>query len=330
MHGAPAFCQHHPARVHYGRPDNDRGAHNSERVAGPRRPCSLNSRLGTSMSVTLLTLAFAALASAPAPGTPLTIMSYNVRYGTADDGPDAWEHRHTRLAELIRYHDPDVLGVQECLDFQADFIVTALPDRAWIGLGREADGTGEMTAIVYRKSRMLPLESGHFWLSETPGTPGSKSWDSSLPRIATWARFYDRANAREIVLYNTHLDHRGEAARRESARLLATHIGANHPGESVVVTGDFNADAGSSEPWRILAESGLRDTWEMAGEKSGEANTWNGFDTPDPGAARRIDWILTTSDIATRACTIDARSAGGRYPSDHMPVIARIELQTAN
>lgn len=277
----------------------------------------------------LAILAGALIAQSDAPAQPLTVMTYNLRYGTADDGPDAWEHRREMLAGLVKRHDPDVLGTQECLDFQAQYIADTLPGYAWFGLGRQEDGTGEMTAILFKKSRLLPLESGHLWLSETPDLPGSKSWDSSLPRIASWIKFYDRANHQPFYFYNTHFDHRGEVARLESAKLLAARIHALHPGQPVVLTGDFNAAAPSSAPWAALTESGLVDAWDAAAEKSGVANTWNGFAIPEATSARRIDWILTSPAVRIRACAIDAYEENGHFPSDHMPVIARIQLPAA-
>lgn len=277
------------------------------------------------MFIAALIMTLGATTTALAAETPevLTVMSYNVRYGTADDGPDAWDLRRDLLVRTIAKHAPAILGTQECLDFQADYLVEHLPGYAWIGLGREADGGGEMTAVLYNKARLLPIESGHFWLSETPELPGSKSWDSSLPRIATWVKFFDRASARGFYYYNTHFDHRGEVARAESARMLLGPVKRHEP---AILTGDFNAAGGSTEPWKVLTEGGLIDLWDQAGEQRGVANTWNGFAAPVPTQARRIDWILATPGVSALSCEIDAFCEGERFPSDHMPVIARIVL----
>lgn len=264
------------------------------------------------------------------PATPLTVMTFNVRYGTADDGPDAWDLRKDLLVQTVAKHAPAILGTQECLDFQASYIADHLPGYAWIGLGREVDGGGEMTAVIYQKALLLPVESGHFWLSETPDVPGSKSWDSSLPRIATWVKFFDRAGGRYFYYYNTHLDHRGEVARVESARLLLGRIVNPANPLPTILTGDFNASGGSAEPWKVLTTGGLTDLWDHTAEKIGLANTWNGFETPDPAQARRIDWILATPGVSALTCEIDATQEQGRFPSDHMPVIARIMLPPKN
>lgn len=278
------------------------------------------------MNLFAIPLVAVALAGADAISTPpLTVMSYNVRFGTADDGPDAWDLRKDRLVALIADHAPDIIGTQECLDFQAAYLVEQLPGYAWIGQGRQEDGTGEMTAILYRKERLIPLESGHLWLSETPDVPGSKSWDSSLPRIATWIKFHDRSSGASFYAYNTHFDHRGEMARLESAKLIEARIRTRHAQDFVVLTGDFNAMAETSAPWTALTEGGLRDTWNVADETRGEANTWNGFATPPLAEARRIDWILVTPGAHVLSFEVDARTEAGRFPSDHMPVIARIQ-----
>lgn len=280
------------------------------------------------MSLCSLLLVAAAVVGQPATPEPqpLTVMSYNLRYGSANDGPDRWELRRDMLVDLIKRHDPTVLGTQECLDFQAQYIAEKLPEYTWFGLGREADGTGEMTAILFKKSRLLPLESGHLWLSETPDVPGSISWDSSLTRIASWIKFYDRVNQRSFYFYNTHFDHRGAVARLESARRLETRIREEHDGEPVILTGDFNAVAGTSEPWKALTAGVLKDTWDTAEATRGTANTWNGFAIPEAGKERRIDWIVATPEVRILSCEIDAHEENGRYPSDHMPVIAQILL----
>ncbi len=280
------------------------------------------------MLLTPLLLAVGAAFAAPetAAPAPLTVMTYNVRFGTAQDGPNSWEYRRDMLVETIARHAPALLGTQECLDFQAEYLAGHLPGYGWIGLGREEDGGGEMTAVLYQKSLLLPLESGHFWLSESPGVPGSKSWDSSLPRIATWVKFYHRLARRPFYFYNTHLDHRGAQARVEAARLIADQIASLPPGGPTILTGDFNATGGDSEPWRALTERGLIDLWDGAKERQGIPNTWNGFEAPAQDAGRRIDWIFATPGVEVLSCEIDAVQNDGRFPSDHMPVIARILL----
>lgn len=280
------------------------------------------------MLTSLLLTALSPFLAAPtdAPPAELTIMSYNLRHGLGKDGEDVWENRKPRLRQMLERHRPAILGTQECLDFQAAFMLEVLPGFGQIALGREADATGEMTAIFYDRALLVPLESGHFWLSDSPDTPGSKSWDSSLPRIASWARFHHLPSGTSFYFYNTHFDHRGAGARLESAALLAKRFKERHADQTVVLMGDFNAPAGSSEPWTRLIEGGMVDLWDGAAERRGEADTWNGFEFPAPDEPKRIDWIMATPDVKALWCEIDGSHDNGRYPSDHMPVIARIQL----
>src|SRR6478735_1787061 len=134
--------------------------------------------------------AFGVAADAPA---PVRVMSFNIRYGTARDGDNHWDKRKDFLATTITAFDPDLLGTQETLAFQRDFLTEKLKGHAAFGAGRD-DGKdrGEMAALFYRTARFEKLAGGHFWLSETPDRVGSKGWDAALPRIASWVKLKDR------------------------------------------------------------------------------------------------------------------------------------------
>lgn len=182
----------------------------------------------------------------------LRVMSFNIRYGTASDGEDHWEKRRELLFTTIEAFKPDLLGTQEVLAFQADELKKRLKGYGFVGAGRDdGKGEGEMTPIYFRTDRFEKLDEGHFWLSETPETPGSKSWDTSLPRVASWVKLREKASKREFYFLNTHFDHRGRTARLESAKLVRKRLAAL-PGDSpIVVTGDFNSGEGS-EPYQAL------------------------------------------------------------------------------
>lgn len=256
----------------------------------------------------------------------LSVMSFNVRYGTAKDGENDWEHRRDFLVEAIRASRPDVLGTQECLDFQAEYIVQQIPEYRWIGIGRDADGTGEMTAIFYKKDDLVPLALGHFWLSEQPEVPGSKSWDSSLPRIASWVRFYHPKSKTQFYHVNTHLDHRGEEARAQGAALIAKKAAQWTAEAPVVLTGDFNAGGGESRPWNVLTQAGLKDTRIEAKDVKGPQGTFCNFEKLDPAGAR-IDWILVSSAWKPSSNETVSFQKNGRFPSDHLPVLAHLSLE---
>lgn len=262
---------------------------------------------------------------------PLRVMTFNLRYDTPSDGANAWPHRHDWVAALIRFHAPDALGVQEALAHMLTDLDARLPGFARVGVGR-ADGRagGEFNAILYRRDRLELLDSGTFWLSPTPEVAGSKGWDAAIERIATWARFRDRRTGCRYVHLNTHFDHVGEQARQESARLIRRHAAALADGIPVVVTGDLNADP-ASEPYRILTRDTIADATPplrdaMVASRDGHygpTSTWTAFRAIEPG--RRIDYVLVSPQVRVLKHAILPDSWGGRFPSDHLPVLAAVE-----
>jgi endonuclease/exonuclease/phosphatase family metal-dependent hydrolase len=259
---------------------------------------------------------------------PLKVMTFNVRYGTARDGENAWPHRKEMLIKTIRDQDPDLLGLQECLAFQANYIQEAFPEYRWFGIDRDVSGLGEMTCIFYRHGIMDPVESGNFWISETPEVPASISWDSSLTRIATWARFYHRKSKTWFHYFNTHLDHIGVEARKQGITLVSERI-AQLPENSVaILTGDFNSTAEKSAAYDVAMEQGFTDAWRVADEQVGPEVTFTAFKTPDFNKKDRIDWILFKGPITVSRCETITYSEEGRYPSDHFPVAAQLHVAT--
>lgn len=258
------------------------------------------------------------------------VMSFNIRFGTANDGENRWPLRQAFLVETIRAFDPDLLGTQETLAEQRDFLGEKLSEYDFEGVGRD-DGqvAGEMMAIYWKRDRFEKLAVGHFWLSETPDVVGSRSWDTSLPRMVTWVKLRDRrqGDAPPIVWFNTHFDHRGQEARLESARLIrrkALELAADH---HLIVTGDFNA-AEDSPPYAALfapAEPGqpaVVDTYRrLHPERGSEEGTFSGFD-PQATRGARIDWIAVCDRWQVIEAGIDRTQRDGRVPSDHFPVTA--------
>jgi len=281
----------------------------------------------------LLVLLLAAAAAAPPAGGDVatTVMSFNIRYGTADDGPNAWEHRRYLVRLAIRERQPAIFGVQECLWEQGLELERAFSEYRITGVGRD-DGqrAGEMCLIFTRRDRYRLLDQGNFWLSETPQAPGSIGWDAACPRLATWVKLYDRlCDPDTLFVFNTHLDHAGARAREQGALLLRRRMGEIAGGHAALLLGDFNApaDAGSP-PYRILAQEGwrngiaLRDAWQAASaaERARPDGTFHGFSgTPSRG---RIDWILAGASLPPADAGISRFQQGGRWPSDHFPVWA--------
>ena len=258
--------------------------------------------------------------------TPIAVMSFNVRYGTANDGPNHWDKRKDIVVDTIKTYAPDIIGTQECLDFQAEYIVGKLPDYQWFGMGREVNGGGEHMAVIYKTKSLAPIESGNFWLSETPDSVGSISWNSACTRMVTWARFYHLETKQVFYYFNTHLDHKSEPARQGGAKVIAARISQLPSDAPVILTGDFNSTAGNSEAYSILTGTGLSDAWVAAPERVGPSVTWSAFKAPEEGIDQRIDWILTRGPITVKKCETVTFNKKGRYPTDHFPVFASLSL----
>lgn len=260
--------------------------------------------------------------------TPITVMTFNLRYGTAPDGENSWQYRKDILVNTIKEAAPDILGTQECLQMQAEYIAASLPDYQWFGIGREEDGGGEMAAIFYKKSVLNPIEAGNFWLSETPDVPGSKSWGTACTRIVTWIRFWHRQTKTFFYHYNTHLDHESELARQNGALLIGDRIGKLPQETPVILTGDFNCIAVSAKPWVILTACGLIDTRIEAARKEGPEGSFCGFGPPTPDCAKeRIDWILVRGNYSASVSTTVVHEENNHYPSDHFPVVVQLTLK---
>ena len=275
----------------------------------------------------LLALLAALPAAAATPSAPLRVMAFNIRYGTAADGDNAWPRRTELVYDVIARFQPDLIGYQEVLDFQFDALAARFPDLTSEGVGRD-DGRrkGEFSSLAYRRDRFTRVAGGTFWLSITPDVPGSKSWDAALPRICTWVRLRETASGRELVFANTHFDHRGQVARREAARVLSERLGPVAAGVPAVLTGDFNVTE-DTPAFRVLVDppepSWVRwfDAYRtLHPERSPDEASFNGFKGTVRGS--RIDFVLHTTHFRATAAAINRHQRDGRYPSDHYPVNA--------
>jgi len=284
----------------------------------------------------------------PPGATELTVVSYNVRYGTADDGPDAWENRREMLVAGVRKLDPDFLCVQEALDFQVEYLMREL-GMASVGVGRD-DGklAGEFSAILYKSDKFAAESGSTFWFSNTPERPGSKNWGNTIPRICTFAGFVEPRSGRRFKIFNTHLDHLSEPSRNRSVELLArAMLDSRQLGVPVIVTGDFNAGPRSpairymrgeveaavpaAERTPLMAASPasprLVDTLVISGSlpSAGSDGTFHNFNGKTDGP--RVDYVFTDKVIETSSAGIDHFSDSGRFPSDHFAVWAKLRLK---
>ncbi|RVU43810.1 endonuclease/exonuclease/phosphatase family protein [Rubrivivax rivuli] len=256
---------------------------------------------------------------------PFNAATYNLRFNTASDGPNAWPHRRDAVKALVRHHEIDLLGTQEGLIDQIEDL-EALPGLARVGVGRD-DGrrAGEHSALFFRTERFALLANGDFWLSPTPEVPG-KGWDARCcHRLATWARLRDRANGRVFVAFSVHFDHEGVVARRESARLMLRKMREIAGDAPALLLGDLNATP-ESEPVQILL-TGLRDARNLsATPPEGPVGTFNGF-KPDAPLLARIDYVLLSPQWRVLRYAALADRVEGRFPSDHLPVVTRLSLE---
>ncbi|WP_050032065.1 endonuclease/exonuclease/phosphatase family protein [Halorubrum halophilum] len=279
--------------------------------------------------------------------TAIRVLSYNVRYANRGDHHDAWHDRRDAVARLVRFHRPGVAAFQEPLPDQREDLRERLPSYEFVGRGRDPGGEGEGCPIAVRADRWEVADSDTFWLSETP-SERSTDWGAAHPRIATWARVRAVDGDAALLLVNTHFDHVSAHARRESARLLRERLpelagaDADTPDSTppVVLVGDLNCTPGS-DPHRILvgddpageSEVGptdadrlaLRDAAAAADLRHGPETSLTDFARLIDG--RRIDHALVSPEVGVEAfATLADRDDRGRYPSDHLPVLARLEI----
>jgi endonuclease/exonuclease/phosphatase family metal-dependent hydrolase len=257
------------------------------------------------------------------------IMSYNIRYGTANDRENHWNTRKGFLLSTITAFDPDLLGTQETLGFQRDYLAAHLTGYEVVGAGRDnGKDKGEMAAIYFKRSRFEQMDCGHFWLSKTPGVAGSKSWGAAFPRMVTWVKLRDcqAPKAEPVVFLNTHFDHHGIRARLESALLLRRCVTELGKTNRVIVTGDFNAGE-DSMPYCLFynaleGEPPMADVYRVAHPlRSANEGTFSGFNAKMTNGPR-IDWIGMSAGWTVISAEIDRTARNGRTPSDHFAVKA--------
>ena len=250
----------------------------------------------------------------------IKIMSFNIRYGLAEDGENHWDKRKSLVISRIHAFQPDLLGMQECRDdSQAKFVKANLTEYHFQGIHRAGDGGTalEMAPVLFKKTAFQIIDHGCFWLSETPQMPGSKSWDSTFPRTVTWLKLLQHETGKTLTFINTHFDYQ-PAAIDESAKLLKNWLEQNHKAMPVILTGDFNADK-ESAAYRLLTGPGmLSDSYRQVHPKRNDEATFHGFGKPDELAP--IDWVLVSRHFEVTEAQIDRTQNGAVYPSDHYPV----------
>ncbi len=256
----------------------------------------------------------------------IRVMTFNIRYDTPDDGINAWPERRILVTDILRRQNTDLFGIQEALQHQVAQIAEDLPEYGWVGAGRD-DGqkAGEFAAIFYRKSRFELLDENNFWLSETPHKAGSLGWDAACVRIVTWGAFTDKQSGRRLFLFNTHFDHIGQIARKESVRLLKQMVRDIARNNAVVITGDFNFTP-ASDLYHQLTEPDTADMVlldsRIGAPNGSEGPEWSFHGFGKAPERLMLDYIFVSKHFGVNRHFILQSIAVDPYPSDHLPVIA--------
>lgn len=274
-------------------------------------------------SISLLTLLL--IATIGFAGSPVKVMTWNIRYDNPDDGVNRWDNRKEEVAGLIQNYKADIIFLQEVLHNQYLYLQYLL-NYGTYGVGRD-DGkeAGEYAPVFYNKARFLALNQGHFWLAEDPARP-SKGWDAACIRIATWMELKDKLSGDTVLVINTHFDHMGDTARLESARLIADFCyqkAGNHP---LIVCGDFNCTLDSPALKTLRSNASLLTGQATANRENLPGFTYCGFDGKGKDGDI-IDFIFYRSFATAGNYAIITDRKGRNYPSDHLPVYLELTYQ---
>ncbi|MBK9730039.1 MAG: endonuclease/exonuclease/phosphatase family protein [Chitinophagaceae bacterium] len=273
------------------------------------------------MKILLISLLFNQLLMAQ----EVSIMSYNIRYGTAADGENHWEKRKNKVADLMNYYAADFIGMQEAQKMQIAFLLQQMPQYDVIGKPRTNDENAEYSDIFYNKSRFDLFQQNTFWLSKTPDTI-SIGWDAALPRIATYGLFKFKDHKKFIWIINAHFDHLGATARLESAKMIVEKIAELRKAKDceVVFMGDLNSKPDES-PVQYLFQHLLEARTHCLTKPYGEKDTWNNFHFQEkPNGQIDYIFIADTGDLQIKKYITIDDFYDFKYPSDHLPVMATL------
>ncbi|MBQ9874930.1 MAG: endonuclease/exonuclease/phosphatase family protein [Thermoguttaceae bacterium] len=277
--------------------------------------------------------AFDAVAKADDNDSSFRVMSFNIRCDSGVDGDNNWEFRRETLIDVVKENDPMLLGVQEAVPGQMDYLSEKLTDYKWVGVGRD-DGKrkGEFMSIFYKPEMVDLLDSGTFWLSQTPDEP-SKGWDAQCFRTVTWCKFKCKKTGKEFVYANTHMDHVGTIARKKGAKLIIKRMYDITKGElPFFVSGDFNVndqhDAYISITEGVDDIPGLRDANKIAKERdAAQEYTYHNWGKIPPEKGDIIDFIFVNDKVDVLKFKINPlKHSNGRYASDHVSIVATLSF----
>ena len=259
-------------------------------------------------------------------------MSFNIRNGYANDKENRWALRKELVYKVIQDYAPDVLGLQEVNHKQLGELKKQFPNYGFLGVASDGGTKGQYSSILYLKSRLKLVDSGNFWISETPEKV-SKSWRSAHIRICTWVRLQELKTSKELVVYNTHLDDGSGKAREKGAEMIMKHLHGQKLKDAFIVMGDFNAAEESKAIAQVKGTGAFVnavypkavDPFRVLNPEAKNVGTYHGFSGKDSGA--KIDYIFVPKSAQVLEASILKTNKNGRYPSDHFPVTTRVHLK---
>ena len=260
----------------------------------------------------------------------LQVMTFNIRYDNPADGENNWHLRKADMVASINMWQPAVLGIQEGLFHQVQFLDSALTQYAYVGVGRD-DGkqAGEYSAIFYDTSKVTLIQDTTFWLSMTPEKP-STGWDAALPRICTAAQFFTVGQQETFWVFNTHFDHVGALAREWSTRIIVYYASELNPefNYQMIIMGDFNSTP-EDKPYQMMTESKVFEDTRLISyyDPTGPEITFNGFAMLEALESPRIDYIFVYHfKTIAQSHILAIREGGLAWLSDHFPVSANLKF----
>lgn len=282
------------------------------------------------IATTILTAAIATVMQ-----SPIRVMSYNIRSCRASSGETVWTERREDVLNVVQANQPDVVGLQEPHHRQLAFLRDQLVPYRFVGRGRnDGNHEGEITAIGFNQQRFRLIDRETFWLSETPQTSGSVGWDAKYPRTVTNVTLHDNVSGTIFDVFNTHLDHEGDRARIEGARLLYKKAALASQENPVLITGDFNA-AESSKTYEVMLEGPSSNQLFYDAKDVSALNqqtpsvTYSGdgtYGSIENGV--KIDHIFVTPHWNVLSHGVLSYKGADRYPSDHLPLVASVMIKS--
>ncbi len=256
----------------------------------------------------------------------MNVMTFNIRLNVASDGANSWPNRIKTVDHMMRNLQPDLIGMQEVLPDQLSDLKLLMRNYDWVGAGRENGiDKGEFCPIFYKSVRFKLVEFGHFGLSEQPSVFGLKGWDAACERIASWAVLVDLQNTDTFLVLNTHLDHMGEIARVESAKLIVEKVKQLTDNYPIIITGDFNS-VPTSDVLSIFQSQNLHNASNIAKIKSGPNSTFHDFNRIEVSKRLTIDYVLVSDAFLVDSYNV-IEDPDSSFISDHHPVMTKVYIK---